>query len=74
MALTKGYAGKVAVIDLTKPEATIVPTDRFFKHYGIEPRLWIGGDGFIAKIVRGFTPNANCYRVGGPEVPVERKV
>ncbi len=51
MALTKGYAGKVAVIDLTKPQATIMPTDRFFKQYGIEPRLWIGGDGFIAKIL-----------------------
>ena len=39
MSLPKGYAGKVAVIDLTKPEAKIVPTERFFKDYGIEPRL-----------------------------------
>src|SRR5512146_1255567 len=49
--LAKGYAGKVAILDLTKAEAKIVPTERFFKDYGIEPRLWIGGDGFIAKVL-----------------------
>ena len=58
MALAKGYAGKVAIIDLTKLEAAIVPTDRFFKQYGIEPRLWIGGDGFIAKILWKDIPRA----------------
>ena len=51
MSVPKGYAGKVAIIDLTKPEATVVPTDRFWRQYGIDPRLWIGGDGFIAKIL-----------------------
>jgi aldehyde:ferredoxin oxidoreductase len=51
MPVPKGYAGKVAYIDLTKPEARVVPTDRFFKDYNIDPRLWIGGDGFIAKVL-----------------------
>jgi aldehyde:ferredoxin oxidoreductase len=51
MPVPKGYAGKVAIIDLTKPEARVVPSDRFFKDYGIDPRLWIGGDGFIAKVL-----------------------
>ncbi len=51
MPIPKGYAGKVAYIDLTTPEAKIVPIDRFFKDYDIDPRLWIGGDGFIAKIL-----------------------
>jgi aldehyde:ferredoxin oxidoreductase len=51
MSVPKGYAGKVAYIDLTKQEAKVVPTDRFFKDYNIDPRLWIGGDGFIAKVL-----------------------
>ena len=51
MPVPKGYAGKVAYIDLTKPEARVVPTDRFFKDYNIDPRLWLGGDGFIAKVL-----------------------
>ena len=50
MPLPKGYAGKVAVIDLTKQEAQGIPTDRFFKDYDIEPKLWLGGDGFVTKI------------------------
>jgi aldehyde:ferredoxin oxidoreductase len=58
MPVPKGYAGKVAFIDLTKPEARVVPTDQFFKEYGIEPRLWIGGDGFIAKILWKDIPKA----------------
>ncbi len=51
MSLPRGYAGKVAYIDLSKPEAKVVPTERFFKDYNIDPRLWIGGDGFIAKVL-----------------------
>jgi aldehyde:ferredoxin oxidoreductase len=58
MPVPKGYAGKVAFIDLTKPEARVVTTDQFFKEYGIEPRLWIGGDGFIAKILWKDIPKA----------------
>jgi aldehyde:ferredoxin oxidoreductase len=51
MPIPKGYAGKVIYIDLTKPEAKVVTTDRFFKDYNIDPRLWLGGDGFIAKVL-----------------------
>jgi aldehyde:ferredoxin oxidoreductase len=50
MSLPKGYAGNVAIIDMTKQEAKVIPTDRFCKDYDIEPRLWLGGDGFITKI------------------------
>jgi aldehyde:ferredoxin oxidoreductase len=51
MSVPKGYAGNVAIIDLGKQEAQILPTDRFWKDYGIDPRLWLGGDGFITKIL-----------------------
>ena len=51
MALPKGYAGNVAVIDLTKQKADVIPTERFWKDYDIEPRQWLGGDGFIIKIL-----------------------
>jgi aldehyde:ferredoxin oxidoreductase len=58
MSVPKGYAGSVAIIDLTKQEVQIVPTDRFWKDYGIEPRLWLGGDGFITKILWKDIPSA----------------
>jgi aldehyde:ferredoxin oxidoreductase len=51
MSVPNGYAGKVAYIELTKQEIKVVPTDRFFKDYNIDPKLWIGGDGFIAKVL-----------------------
>jgi aldehyde:ferredoxin oxidoreductase len=51
MAVPKGYAGKVAIIDLGKQETNIIPTERFWKDYDIDPRLWLGGDGFITKIL-----------------------
>jgi aldehyde:ferredoxin oxidoreductase len=51
MAIPKGYAGKVAFIDLTKPEAKIVPTDKFWSMYDINPREWLGGDGIITKVL-----------------------
>ncbi len=51
MELPQGYVGNVAIINLGKQEAKIVPTERFFKDYNIEPRLWLGGDGFITKIL-----------------------
>jgi len=51
MLLPKGYAGNVLIIDLGKKSADIVPTDTFLDDYGIEPRLWLGGDGFITKIL-----------------------
>ena len=51
MSVPKGYAKNVALIDLGKQEAHIVPLERFWKDYGIDPRLWLGGDGFITKIL-----------------------
>jgi aldehyde:ferredoxin oxidoreductase len=58
MSVPKGYAGNVAIIDLGKQEAQVLPTDRFWKNYGIEPRLWMGGDGFITKILWKDIPSA----------------
>ncbi len=74
MSVPRGYAGKVAYIDLTKPEARVVPTDRFFKEYNIDPRLWIGGDGFIAKVlwkditraIDPLSPENEIVIAGGP--------
>jgi aldehyde:ferredoxin oxidoreductase len=51
MPIPKGYAGKVMIIDLSKLEARILPTDEFWREYDIDPRLWLGGDGVIAKIL-----------------------
>ena len=47
----RGYSGNVAIIDLTEQKASIVPTERFLKDYDIDPRLWLGGEGFITKIL-----------------------
>lgn len=51
MSLPAGYAGKVAMIDLSREEAHIQSTEEFFSGYEIDPRLWIGGDGIITKIL-----------------------
>ncbi len=51
MTIPKGYAGNVAIINLTDSEIRVIPTDRFFREYNIDPRLWVGGDGFITKIL-----------------------
>lgn len=51
MNVPKGYAGYALVIDLTKKGATIEPLGKFLADYDIDPRLWIGGDGFITKIL-----------------------
>ena len=51
MAIPKGYAGNIAIIDLTKKESKIIPTDVFWKEYDIDPRLWLGGDGIITKVL-----------------------
>ncbi len=58
MAIPKGYAGNVAIINLTDSEIRVMPTDQFFKEYDIDPRLWIGGDGFITKILWKDIPEA----------------
>ncbi len=51
MDIPRGYAGSVTVIDLTEQRAHIQSTDIFFREYGIDPRLWLGGDGVITKIL-----------------------
>lgn len=51
MPVPKGYAGNVAIIDLGKQEAQILSSERFWRDYSIDPRLWLGGDGFITKIL-----------------------
>jgi aldehyde:ferredoxin oxidoreductase len=58
MSVPKGYAGNAAIIDLGKQEAQILSVDRFWKNYNIEPRLWLGGDGFITKILWKDIPSA----------------
>lgn len=51
MQIPKGYAGHALVIDLGRKEALTRPLDAFLTDYDIDPRLWIGGDGFITKIL-----------------------
>jgi aldehyde:ferredoxin oxidoreductase len=51
MPVPKGYAGKVLIVELEKQKADIVPTDKFWEEYGIDPRVWLGGDGFITKVL-----------------------
>lgn len=58
MSLPKGYAGNTATIDLTNNEVQVFPADNFFRDYDIDPRLWIGGEGFIAKILWKDLPEA----------------
>ena len=50
MPIPDGYAGKALIIGLEKHEAIVLPIDKFWADYGINPRLWLGGDGFITKI------------------------
>ncbi|MFC1953236.1 aldehyde ferredoxin oxidoreductase family protein [Chloroflexota bacterium] len=58
MAMPKGYAGNVAIINLGEQKADIIPTEKFLKDYDIDPRLWLGGDGFITKILWKDFPKA----------------
>ena len=51
MSVPHGYAGKALVIHLENREARILPIDRFWADYSIDPSLWLGGDGFITKIL-----------------------
>lgn len=51
MQIPKGYAGYALVIELEKKNGIVEPLDRFLDDYDIDPRLWIGGDGFITKIL-----------------------
>jgi aldehyde:ferredoxin oxidoreductase len=51
MNVPKGYAGYALIIELGEKKATIKPLGKFLADYDIDPRLWIGGDGFITKIL-----------------------
>ena len=51
MSIPKGYAKNALIVDLTTEDIQVIPLDKFFKQYDINPRLWIGGDGFITKIL-----------------------
>jgi aldehyde:ferredoxin oxidoreductase len=51
MNIPKGYAGYALIIELGEKKATIKPLGEFLTDYDIDPRLWIGGDGFITKIL-----------------------
>lgn len=50
MSIPPGYAGKALIVGLEKQEANVLRIDKFWADYGINPRLWLGGDGFITKI------------------------
>jgi aldehyde:ferredoxin oxidoreductase len=51
MTIPPGYSGYVLTINLDRQKADILPTDKFWDNYGINPRLWLGGDGVIAKVL-----------------------
>ncbi|MBI5445426.1 MAG: 4Fe-4S dicluster domain-containing protein [Deltaproteobacteria bacterium] len=46
-----GYAGRALLVDLTAHSSTVLPIDEFWREYDIDPRLWLGGDGFITKVL-----------------------
>ena len=50
MSVPKGYAGRVLIVHMDTRKADILPLETFCIDYDIDPRLWIGGDGFITKI------------------------
>ncbi len=58
MAVPKGYAKNAAIVDLTTGNIQVLPLDMFFRQYDINPRHWIGGDGFITKILWKDIPKA----------------
>lgn len=51
MSVPPGYAGKVLIIYLDSETSEVLPLDRFWTTYGIDPRKWLGGDGVITKIL-----------------------
>lgn len=46
-----GYAGNVLTIDLTNKLTKIIPLSQFWDMYDIDPMEYMGGDGFITKIL-----------------------
>jgi aldehyde:ferredoxin oxidoreductase len=51
MEIPAGYAGNVLKITLDDQKAEILPIDKFWDRYRINPRHWLGGDGVITKIL-----------------------
>ncbi|MBW1799807.1 MAG: hypothetical protein JRJ85_03665, partial [Deltaproteobacteria bacterium] len=51
MLIPKGYAGRVLIVYMENQKADILPLEKFCTDYDMDPRLWIGGDGFITKIL-----------------------
>jgi aldehyde:ferredoxin oxidoreductase len=74
MSIPAGYAGNVLIINLDDPKADILPIDKFWNNYGIHPRLWLGGDGVITKIlwedfstaIEPFSPENEIIIATGP--------
>jgi aldehyde:ferredoxin oxidoreductase len=74
MKIPAGYAGNVLMITLDDQKAEILPIDKFWDRYGINPRHWLGGDGLITKIlwedfssaVEPFSPENEIIIATGP--------
>jgi aldehyde:ferredoxin oxidoreductase len=74
MSIPAGYAGNVLIINLDNQKADILPIDKFWDNYGINPRLWLGGDGVITKIlwedfstaIEPFSPENEIIIATGP--------
>jgi aldehyde:ferredoxin oxidoreductase len=74
MSIPAGYAGNVLIINLDNQKIDILPIDKFWDNYGINPRLWLGGDGVITKIlwedfstpIEPFSPENEIIITTGP--------
>ncbi len=74
MSIPAGYAGNVLIINLDNQKIDILPIDKFWGSYGINPRLWLGGDGVITKIlwedfstpIEPFSPENEIIITTGP--------
>ena len=74
MEIPAGYAGNVLMVTLDEQKAEILPVDKFWDRYGINPRHWLGGDGLITKIlwedftsaIEPFSPENEIIIATGP--------
>jgi aldehyde:ferredoxin oxidoreductase len=74
MGIPAGYAGNVLMVTLDEQKAEILPIDKFWDRYGINPRHWLGGDGLITKIlwedftsaIEPFSPENEIIIATGP--------
>ena len=58
MSVPAGYAGNVLIVTLDRQKSDIVAVDQFWDTYRIDPRLWLGGDGMLTKILWEDFPTA----------------